>query len=229
MRTSGRVETQYRSRYRYADRPSKRWNLRFDRLRRPGARRRSVGLRRLRSPRLRGGRPSRPRGRRDRASQRDRDLETRRARPRAGAQSMSGRRRSRRTRSRFRSRTRSRCFAERDRAMEQVEASASAAARWTSSDRRSMVRLERGLATSIRRSSTPARASRRWRSTTARCRSVRYPGSFRGHFAAAGYELVEEMDLAGNAQRDRRGGRRAPARARVSRDARRRSCSTVTR
>ncbi|MDQ3941081.1 MAG: TldD/PmbA family protein [Actinomycetota bacterium] len=28
-----------------------------------------------------------------------------------------------------------------------------------------------------------------------------YPGSFRGHFAAAGYELVEEMDLAGNAQR----------------------------
>src|SRR5687767_5175780 len=27
-----------------------------------------------------------------------------------------------------------------------------------------------------------------------------YPGSFRGHFAAAGYELIEEMDLAGNAQ-----------------------------
>jgi TldD protein len=28
-----------------------------------------------------------------------------------------------------------------------------------------------------------------------------YPGSFRGHFAAAGYELIEEMDLPGNAQR----------------------------
>jgi TldD protein len=28
-----------------------------------------------------------------------------------------------------------------------------------------------------------------------------YPGSFRGHFASAGYELVEEMDLAANAQR----------------------------
>lgn len=28
-----------------------------------------------------------------------------------------------------------------------------------------------------------------------------YPGSFRGHFAAAGYELIEEMDLAANAQR----------------------------
>ena len=27
-----------------------------------------------------------------------------------------------------------------------------------------------------------------------------YPGSFRGHFAAAGYELIEEMDLAANAQ-----------------------------
>ena len=27
-----------------------------------------------------------------------------------------------------------------------------------------------------------------------------YPGSFRGHFAGAGYELVEEMDLAGHAQ-----------------------------
>ena len=27
-----------------------------------------------------------------------------------------------------------------------------------------------------------------------------YPGSFRGHFAGAGYELVEEMDLPGNAQ-----------------------------
>lgn len=28
-----------------------------------------------------------------------------------------------------------------------------------------------------------------------------YPGSFRGHFAAAGYELVEEMDLAAHAER----------------------------
>lgn len=28
-----------------------------------------------------------------------------------------------------------------------------------------------------------------------------YPGSFRGHFASAGYELIEEMDLPGNAQR----------------------------
>ncbi|HET7483644.1 MAG TPA: TldD/PmbA family protein [Actinomycetota bacterium] len=28
-----------------------------------------------------------------------------------------------------------------------------------------------------------------------------YPGSFRGHYASAGYELVEAMDLAGNAQR----------------------------
>jgi TldD protein len=28
-----------------------------------------------------------------------------------------------------------------------------------------------------------------------------YPGSFRGHFAAAGYELVESMDLAGHADR----------------------------
>ncbi len=27
-----------------------------------------------------------------------------------------------------------------------------------------------------------------------------YPGSFRGHFAAAGYELIEQMDLIGNAQ-----------------------------
>jgi len=27
-----------------------------------------------------------------------------------------------------------------------------------------------------------------------------YPGSFRGHFAAAGYELIEEMDLAAHAQ-----------------------------
>ena len=27
-----------------------------------------------------------------------------------------------------------------------------------------------------------------------------YPGSFRGHFASAGYELIEEMDLPGNAQ-----------------------------
>jgi TldD protein len=27
-----------------------------------------------------------------------------------------------------------------------------------------------------------------------------YPGSFRGHFASAGYELVEEMELPGNAQ-----------------------------
>lgn len=27
-----------------------------------------------------------------------------------------------------------------------------------------------------------------------------YPGSFRGHFAAAGYELIEEMDLGGNAE-----------------------------
>ncbi len=28
-----------------------------------------------------------------------------------------------------------------------------------------------------------------------------YPGSFRGHFGAAGYELIDEMDLSGNAQR----------------------------
>ncbi|MGH2806340.1 MAG: TldD/PmbA family protein [Actinomycetota bacterium] len=28
-----------------------------------------------------------------------------------------------------------------------------------------------------------------------------YPGSFRGHFASAGYELVDQMDLPGNAQR----------------------------
>ena len=28
-----------------------------------------------------------------------------------------------------------------------------------------------------------------------------YPGSFRGHFASAGYELIEEMDLPGNAQK----------------------------
>ncbi len=28
-----------------------------------------------------------------------------------------------------------------------------------------------------------------------------YPGSFRGHFSAAGYELVEQIDLPGNAQR----------------------------
>ena len=28
-----------------------------------------------------------------------------------------------------------------------------------------------------------------------------YPGSFRGHFASAGYELIDEMDLPGNAQR----------------------------
>ena len=27
-----------------------------------------------------------------------------------------------------------------------------------------------------------------------------YPGSFRGHFASAGYELIDEMDLPGNAQ-----------------------------
>ena len=194
-------------------------------LRRPRARRRGVGLRREPPPVHRRGGPGRRRGRPDRQGQRDRP-----ARPRpcsttgppahgrfetpvdGGPVRGPARSQDRRPAGRRRG----------DERGQRHRLHRDASTRPSASGRRSP---RATAATPSRSSPTSAPASRPTRSTATSTSAAATPTTA-ALWASAGYEFVRGMDLAGNAERDRERGRRAPAARRRCPRARARSCST---